>query len=237
MTMTVSSVPTIPTILIVEDDPAMQIGLRDNLELEGYRVLVAGTLRAGREAVRQDRPDILLLDLMLPDGDGLSLCRQLRADGFVQPILMLTARGEELDRLLGFEVGADDYIVKPFSLRELLARVRAHLRRRPSPAAAEGPAEVGEAVADFRRHQLSREGQLLEVSAKEMELLRYLVGHRGQVVSRDELLSEVWGYRAEITTRTVDNFIVRLRKKIEANPAEPVCLVTVHGKGYKLLEQ
>ncbi|CAK0769209.1 Transcriptional regulatory protein WalR [Gammaproteobacteria bacterium] len=232
-----TTVSAVPTVLIVEDDPAMQIGLRDNLELEGYRVLVAGTLRAGREAVRQERPDILLLDLMLPDGDGLSLCRQLRADGFVQPILMLTARGEELDRLLGFEVGADDYIVKPFSLRELLARVRAHLRRRPTATLTEGPAQVGEALADFRRHQLSREGQFLEVSAKEMELLRYLVDHRGQVVSRDELLSQVWGYRAEITTRTVDNFIVRLRKKIEANPAEPAYLVTVHGKGYKLLEQ
>jgi len=225
------------TILVIEDDPAMNAGLKDNLEIEGYRVLTAGTVRQGREAVLTGKPDLILMDLMLPDGDGVSLCRNLRAQGVRQPIIMLTARGAEMDKVLGFEVGADDYLVKPFSLRELLARVHARLRR---DAATPGELEalaVGVATVDFRRHQLMRDGVPLEVSAKELELLRYLVIHRGEVVSREDLLVEVWGHQREIATRTVDNFIVRLRKKIETEPVEPHYLVTVHGSGYKLIEQ
>lgn len=226
-----------PTVLIVDDDAAMRAGIRDNLEVEGYRVIMASNLREGREAATQYKPDLMLLDLRLPDGDGMSLCRQLRAQGMEIPIIMLTARGEEMDKVLGFEVGADDYVVKPFGLRELLARIRAHLRRRAGGISLEGPVRVGVAVADFKKHQLVRDGQALEVSAKEMDLLHYLAVHRGQVVSRDTLLTEVWGHQREIATRTVDNFIVRLRKKIEADPAEPVFLITVHGSGYKLVEQ
>ncbi|MEK7323238.1 MAG: response regulator transcription factor [Pseudomonadota bacterium] len=225
------------TILVIEDDPAMSAGLKDNLEIEGYRVLTAGTARQGREAVLTGKPDLILMDLMLPDGDGVSLCRSLRAQGMRQPIIMLTARGAEMDKVLGFEVGADDYLVKPFGLRELLARIHARLRR---DGVAPGELEtltVGVAAVDFRRHQLVRDGMPLEVSAKELELLRYLVMHRGEVVSREDLLTEVWGHQREIATRTVDNFIVRLRKKIEADPAEPHYLVTVHGSGYKLIEQ
>jgi DNA-binding response OmpR family regulator len=225
------------TILVVEDDPAMSGGLKDNLEVEGYRVVVASTLREGRETALEQNPDLILLDLRLPDDDGISLCRQLRSQGLDPPVIMLTARGEETDKILGFEVGADDYVVKPFSLRELLARVQAHLRRRGATGAVEGPVPVGAAMADFKRHSLIREGETLEVSAKEMELLRFLVAHRGQVVSREQLLAEVWGHRREIVTRTVDNFIVRLRKKIEPEPAEPRFLITVHGSGYKLVEQ
>jgi DNA-binding response OmpR family regulator len=224
------------TILIVDDDPAMRAGLADNLELEGYRVLRAGTLREGRELALAQKPELMLLDLMLPDGDGVSLCRHLRAQGYQQPIIMLTARGEEMDKVLGLEVGADDYVVKPFGLRELLARVRAHLRRHPKAAVPAGPVPVGAALADFQRHLLTREGAALDVSAKEMDLLKYLVAHRGQVVSRDQLLADVWGHQREIATRTVDNFIVRLRKKIEPDPAEPRHLITVHGAGYKLVE-
>jgi DNA-binding response OmpR family regulator len=225
------------TVLVIDDDPAMRAGLTDNLEVEGYRVLTAATLREGKESVLRHKPDLILLDLMLPDGDGVSLCRQLRTQGLEQPIIMLTARGEEMDKVLGFEVGADDYVVKPFGLRELLARVRAQLRRKPVTSLAGGPVTVGVALVDFQRHVLTREGAVLEISAKEMELLRHLVSHRGEVVSREDLLTEVWGHQREIATRTVDNFIVRLRKKIEPDPSEPHYLITVHGSGYKLVEQ
>jgi DNA-binding response OmpR family regulator len=225
------------TILVIEDDPAMTAGLKDNLEIEGYRLLTASTVRQGREAALRGKPDLVLLDVMLPDGDGVSLCRDLRAHGLQQPIIMLTARGEEMDKVLGFEGGADDYIVKPFGLRELLARIHAHLRRHGAAGQLQGPLAVGMAVVDFKRHQLSRDGELLEISAKELELLRYLVAHRGEVVSRDTLLTEVWGHQREVATRTVDNFIVRLRKKLEADPADPRYLITVHGSGYKLVEQ
>jgi len=226
----------VTTILVVDDDTSITIGLQDNLEFEGYRVLTVGTAREARDTVTRETPDLTLLDVMLPDGDGISVCRQLRAQGYARPIIMLTARGEEMDKVLGLEVGADDYVVKPFGLKELLARVRAQLRRGGS-VAAEAPIAVGVAVLDLKRHQLSRDGQILEISAKEFELLRYLVEKRGQVISRDTLLAEIWGHQAEIATRTVDNFIVRLRKKIEPDPADPTYLLTVYGSGYKLLEQ
>jgi DNA-binding response OmpR family regulator len=224
------------TILVIEDDPAMSAGLKDNLEVEGYRVLTAAGAQRGRLLALQGNPDLIVLDVMLPDGDGVSLCRELRARGLRQPVIMLTARGEETDKVSGFEGGADDYVVKPFGLKELLARIHAQLRRHGAPGL-QGPVTVGLAVADFRRHQLARDGALLEASAKEMELLRYLVEHRGEVVSRETLLSEVWGHQREVATRTVDNFIVRLRKKIELDPAAPRYLITVHGSGYKLIEQ
>lgn len=224
------------TILVIEDDPAMSAGLKDNLEVEGYRVLTAAGVHRGRALALQGQPDLIVLDVMLPDGDGMSLCRDLRARGLRQPVIMLTARGQEADKVSGFEGGADDYVVKPFGLRELLARIHAQLRRHGAPGL-QGPVPVGMAVADFRRHQLTRDGELLEVSAKELDLLRYLVVHRGEVVSRETLLAEVWGHQREVATRTVDNFIVRLRKKIEVDPAVPRYLITVHGSGYKLIEQ
>jgi DNA-binding response OmpR family regulator len=224
------------TILIVEDDPTMRQGLQDNLEIEGYRVLGVGTVREARQQMRTKAPDLVILDLTLPDGDGIGLCRALRDDGFVQPVLMLTARGEEVDKVLGLEVGADDYVVKPFGLRELLARVRAHLRR-AGLAQDKGSYMIGIAQVDFTRHLLLRDGEPQEVSARELELLGYLNRYRGQVLTRERLLSEVWGQRADIVTRTVDNFIVRLRRLIEPDPSIPQYLLTVHGKGYKLVEQ
>jgi DNA-binding response OmpR family regulator len=223
-------------ILIVDDDPAMRVGLQDNLEVEGYRVFTAASLREGREIALRERPDLILLDLMLPDGDGTSLCRHLRSEGLHAPVIMLTARGEEMDKVLGFEVGADDYVVKPFSLRELLARIHAHLRRSQSREAAT-PVQVGVAQADFPRHRLTRDGIPQDVTAREMALLRYLVDHRGKVVSRETLLAEVWGHQSEVETRSVDNYIVRLRKKLEPEPAEPRYLITVYGSGYKLVDQ
>jgi DNA-binding response OmpR family regulator len=223
-------------ILIVDDDPAMRVGLQDNLEVEGYQVFSAASLREGREISLRERPDLILLDIMLPDGDGLSLCRHLRSQGLHIPVIMLTARSEEMDKVLGFEVGADDYVVKPFSLRELLARIHAHLRRTHT-AGTEVTVRIGVALADFPRHTLTRDGQALYVTAKEMDLLRYLVNHRGEVVSRETLLAEVWKHQSEVETRTVDNYIVRLRKKLEPEPAEPRYLITVYGSGYKLVDQ
>ena len=223
------------TILIIDDDPAMRAGLRDNLETDGYRVLSAGSCREGREAALGRQPDLILLDVMLPDGDGMALCRELRDAGVHQPIIMLTARGEERDRVLGLDLGTDDYVVKPFSLRELLARIRAHLRRGRSPAGG-GEVNVGVATLNLRSQRLERDGEPQEMSAKEFELLRYLVSNRGKVLSREVLLRDVWGHQADIATRTVDNFIVRLRRKIEHDPAQPRYLLTVHGSGYKLVE-
>lgn len=226
-----------PLVLVVDDDPLMREGLKDNLEVEGYRVEVAASVRDARQSVARARPSLILLDWMLPDGDGVGLCRQLRAQGFDGPIVMLTARGLEEDKVLGLELGANDYVVKPFGLRELLARIRVQLRGRESAAADEQPVAVGLVRADFRQQRLTRDGELLEVTAKEMELLRYLVTHRGQVVSRERLLAEVWGHRAGVPTRTVDNFVVRLRKKIEPDPSVPRYLITVYGAGYKLVGQ
>lgn len=224
------------TLLVIDDDPVMRGALRDNLQEEGYRVVTARTYREGWEAVLAKRPDLILLDLMLPDGDGMLLCRELRDAGIREPIIILTARSEERDRVLGLDLGTDDYVVKPFSLRELLARIRAHLRRaRSDPGSTE--TAVGAASLNLRSEQLVRDGQALEMSAKEFELIRYLAAHRGEVLSRETLLRDVWGHRAEIATRTVDNFIVRLRRKIEPDPGRPCYLLTVHGSGYKLVHQ
>ena len=226
------------TILIVDDDPNMVTGLRDNLEIEGHNVVTASNLHAAQLAIAGQRLDLILLDVMLPDGDGVSFCRQLRQAGSTTPIIMLTAKGQEMDKVVGLEVGADDYVVKPFALRELLARVKAQLRR-TAVHSASLPTDmlIGVAQVDFKRHRLVRDGAELETSAKEFDLLKHLVEHRGQVVSRDTLLQDVWGHQREIATRTVDNFIVRLRKKIEINAGEPRYLLTVHGSGYKLVEQ
>ncbi|MEK8090101.1 response regulator transcription factor [Thermithiobacillus plumbiphilus] len=225
-----------PRILIIEDDPAMRMGLQDNLEVEGYLIESAATSKAGFESALQLGPDLIVLDLMLPDGNGLDLCRRMRAEGIESPIIMLTARGQEIDKVLGLEMGADDYVVKPFGLRELLARIHAQLRRyRPAPASNRN-VRVGACEVDFVRQQMQRDNYPLEASAREFELLRYFVDHAGQVISRDVLLIEIWGHQREIVTRTVDNFILRLRKKIEPDPANPRYLLTIHGSGYKLVE-
>lgn len=224
-------------VLVIEDDPSMRAGLKDNLEIEGYRVISAANLKEGELALAENNVEIILLDVMLPDGDGIKFCRKLRTGGMMQPVIMLTARGEEMDKVSGLESGADDYIVKPFSLRELLARIHAHLRRRQATSLA-APMEqvrIGIATVDFRRHTLTRSGEAVDISAKELDVLHYFLQHKGEVVSRDTLLLEVWGHSEQIVTRTIDNFILRLRKKIEPDPARPEYLLTVHGKGYKLI--
>jgi len=223
-------------ILVVEDDPAILRGLADNLKFESYEVLTAGDGEAGYRLLRETKPDLLILDLMLPRMSGYELCRKARSEGITTPILMLTARGEEADRVLGLDLGADDYVTKPFSVRELLARVRAILRRGAGPPKAmPDDLRFSDVVVDFRRYEARKGETALEMTRKEFGVLRLLAARAGEVVSREELLNEVWGYENYPSTRTVDNHIASLRSKIEEDPAQPRRLLTVHGVGYKLL--
>ena len=226
-------------ILIIEDEPDMVLGLQDNLELEGYEVIVARDGVAGLNLARLSQPDLILLDVMLPKKNGLEVCRELRAQGFAQPILMLTARGQELDKVAGLELGADDYITKPFGLSELLARVRAHLRlaaRLTSEVAKELESYAfGSITLDFKKYQATKNHQALDLSPREFELLKYFIHHRGEAVTRDQLLNAVWGYSTNVFTRTVDNHIAKLRHKIEDDPEHPQYLMTVHRVGYRFL--
>jgi DNA-binding response OmpR family regulator len=224
-------------VLIVEDDKAMSVALCDGFASEGFDVVCA---TSGDEGLRQATtcaPDIIILDVMLPRLNGLDLCRQLRSAGNDVPIIMLTARGQEADKVLGLKLGADDYVTKPFSLLELLARVETILRRRASSATGSCVEcyDFGDVHVDFRRHEATKAGAALDLSAREFLLLAYLVAHRGEVVSRDDLLDAVWGYESIPLTRTVDTHVAKLRKKIEADPAHPRHLITVHRLGYKLL--
>ena len=222
-------------IVIIEDDPAILRGLADNLKFESYEVLTAGDGEAGYALIKEQKPDLIVLDLMLPKLSGYEVCRKLRDEGFKTPIMMLTARGEEGDRVLGLDLGADDYVTKPFSVRELLARVRALLRRAQPTAGAPDELRFDDVVVNFRSYEAHKNASLLEMTPKEFGILRLLAARPGEVVSRDELLNEVWGYDHYPTTRTVDNHIATLRAKLENNPSEPSHLLTVHGVGYKLI--
>lgn len=222
-------------VLIVEDDASILRGLTDNLRLKQYEVITATDGETGCRLAVEKKPDLLILDIMLPKMSGFEICRELRAKGLSVPILMLTARGEETDRVLGLDLGADDYVTKPFSIRELLARVRALLRRGETQRAAPEEIRFDDMVINFERYEASRNGQALEMTRKEFGILRVLAAKAGGVVSRDDLLNDVWGYENFPTTRTVDNHIAMLRAKIEQNPAEPRRLVTVFGVGYKLV--
>jgi two-component system alkaline phosphatase synthesis response regulator PhoP len=220
-------------VLIVEDEEALRLGLSDRLRSEGYEVATAADGDAGFERARSEPFDLLILDVMLPGRSGFDVCRDLRREGVAVPILMLTARGEVIDRVLGLKLGADDYLVKPFETMELLARVEAILRR-AQPDTEGGTFAFGEVRIDFRRMEVVRALEPVELSALEFRLLRFLVEHRGEVLSRERLLDEVWGYDAEVYSRTVDQHVATLRKKLETNPRRPRHLVTVHGAGYKL---
>ena len=223
-------------ILVVEDDPAILRGLVDNLAFESHEVLTATDGEIACALIREKRPDLVILDLMLPRLSGYEVCRRVRGEGITTPIVMLTARGEEADRILGLDLGADDYVTKPFSVHELMARVRAVLRR--SHASSRMPDELrfDDVAVDFRRYEARKAGAPLELTRKEFGVLRLLAARAGEVVTRDELLNEVWGYEAAPTTRTVDNHIASLRAKLEATPSEPRHLQTMHGVGYKWVE-
>ena len=222
-------------ILAIEDDPAILRGLADNLRFESYEVLTATDGQTGYALIREKRPDLIILDLMLPKLSGYEICRKVRAEGIQTPILMLTARGEEADRVLGLDLGADDYVAKPFSIRELLARIRALLRRAQPPKTLPGELRFDDVVVNFVSYEAHKAGRPLEMTRKEFQLLRLLASRTGEVVARDELLNEVWGYENYPTTRTVDNHIAGLRAKIEREPSDPQHLKTVHGVGYKFV--
>ncbi len=224
-----------PKILIVEDEPGMVQGLRDNFEFEGYQVLSAMDGVAGLERALADSPDLVILDVMMPRMSGLDVCKQLKAKRPAIPIIMLTARGQEVDKVVGLELGADDYVTKPFSIRELLARVKAVLRRAGSLPKDKDKYAFGDIEVNLRSCQVSRNGRSLDVSSKEFDLLKYFLCHPGEALTRDRLLEEVWGYDKFPTTRTVDAHIVRLRQKLEPKPEDPRFFLTVHGTGYKFV--
>ncbi len=223
------------TILIVEDEPHIVLGLQDALEFEGFRVVAASRGKEGIALARAENPDAVILDLMLPDTNGYAVCEELRRWNANVPILMLTARSQELDKIRGLDAGADDYVTKPFSVNELIARIRAILRRTVRPVAASDILEIGDAQVHFSAHSVSRGGEEHPLSSYELELLKLLVERAGQPVSRDQILQRVWGLDANPTNRTVDNFIVKLRKKIEPVPDKPQHILTVYGFGYKLV--
>ncbi|MFN7938843.1 MAG: response regulator transcription factor [Bryobacteraceae bacterium] len=220
-------------VLVIEDEPAILRGLADSLRFESYEVLTAADGEEGYRAIRQHHPDLILLDLMLPKLSGYELCQRLRREGTNTPILMLTARSEEADRILGLDLGADDYVTKPFAVRELMARVRALLRRTKGTGGTLDRLEFDDVVVDFLRYEAMRGGQKVEMARKEFQMLRLLASRAGQVVSREELLNQVWGYEVYPTTRTVDTHVGQLRAKLERNAAEPRRLLTVHGVGYR----
>jgi DNA-binding response OmpR family regulator len=221
-------------ILIVEDEPDLRRGLELNIRAEGFGVLTATTGDEGASVALEQRPDLVILDVMLPGMNGFDVCRELRRRGFEAPIVMLTARAEESDRVGGLEQGADDYVTKPFSIRELLARIRVRLRRRGENGE-QAVVRFGDVEVDFDRHEATRAGRRVDLTAKEIDILHLLVRHRGRTVSRDRLLEDVWGYEHFPTTRTVDNHILRLRQKLEPEPAEPRFILTVYGDGYKFV--
>jgi len=223
-------------ILLIEDEPEMQKGLRDNLKFEGYDVDVAGDGEKGLKKILEGKHDLVLLDVMLPEMSGFDVCKAAREEGVRTPIIMLTAKGEEIDKVLGLELGADDYITKPFSLRELLARVKAVLRRKEgSGSLSENKLVIGLLHLDFGTYVASRRGKPIDLTPREFEILKYLWKNKNQVVSRDDLLTKVWGYDESISSRTVDNFILKLRQKVEPSPSKPRHIVTMHGTGYKLI--
>jgi two-component system alkaline phosphatase synthesis response regulator PhoP len=222
-------------ILVIEDEPQMRLGLRDNLELEGYEVETAIDGNEGLAKAATFSPDLVLLDVMLPKKNGFDVCRELRARASSTPIVMLTARSAETDKVLGFELGADDYVTKPFSITELLARVRAVLRRAGTQPAHTDAIRIGDLEVDFKLHQARRGKERVEFTAREFDLLRYLVEHTGRVVTREQILNEVWGYEEFPTTRTIDNFVAKLRQKIETLPHAPEHILTIHGSGYKFV--
>jgi two-component system alkaline phosphatase synthesis response regulator PhoP len=221
-------------VLLIEDEPGLVLTLGDRLRAEGFEVGFASDGPGGFERATRERWDLILLDVMLPGGNGFDLCRDVRQRGVSTPIVILTARGQVLDRVLGLKLGADDYLTKPFEMIELLARIEVQLRRSArSPGHQATEHRFGDVAVDIRRAEVTRNGAPIDVSAREFLLLKYFIEHRGATLTRDELLNEVWGYQSMPSTRTVDVHVAWLRQKIEPNPKRPQFLLTVHGLGYK----
>ncbi len=225
------------TILIIEDEPHIVLGLQDALSFEGYRVFSAATGKEGLQLAKQERPNVVLLDLMLPDLNGYQICEELRRHDAFMPIIMLTAKSQEADKIRGLDAGADDYVTKPFSVGELIARIRAVFRRTSRPAEEASTFAIGGATVNVSAHTLQRDGhkQAERLSFYEVELLRLLYERSGQPVSREEILNKIWGVDANPSNRTIDNFIVKLRRKVEKRPEKPEHILTVYGYGYKLV--
>jgi two-component system alkaline phosphatase synthesis response regulator PhoP len=222
-----------PRVLVIEDDEAMAVALRDGFAYEGYDVRTAADGVEGLRLASDGQHDLVILDVMLPKVNGLDVCRKIRRNGVSVPIIMLTARGQEIDKVLGLKTGADDYVTKPFSFLELMARVEAVLRR---SAAFPGGLEryrFGDVEIDFQRTEASKSGHMLTLSPREFKLMHFLIEHRGEVLPRERLLDAVWGYDEAPLTRTVDMHVAKLRKKIEDRPDHPAWIVTVHRVGYK----
>lgn len=221
-------------LLIVEDEPGLVLTLSDRLGREGHLVETASDGRTGLERAVQEPFDLILLDVMLPGQNGFDVLRDLRQQGVETPVIMLTARGQVVDKVVGLKLGADDYLTKPFEMMELLARVEARLRRHVPKESVDAEAyRFGPIQVDFRKAEVTRDGVALDLSAREYQLLRYFIEHRGATISRDELLNQVWGYNAMPNTRTVDVHVAWLRQKIESNPKHPQYIITAHGLGYK----
>jgi len=225
-------------ILIVEDELSMVKGLKDNLEFEGFETDTAMDGNLGLQKVLQNKYDLIILDVMLPGVSGFDICKGARKEGVNTPIILLTAKGEEIDKVLGLELGADDYITKPFSLRELLARIKAILRR--PPIGKEGSVEpefidIGNIKVNFKNYVALKGKNEIKMSYKEFEILHYMYMNAGKIIQRDDLMSDVWSIDYEVTTRTIDNFILKLRQKIEVDPNNPKIILTVHGVGYKMI--
>ncbi|NNF06634.1 MAG: response regulator transcription factor [Candidatus Eisenbacteria bacterium] len=229
---------TTKKILVIEDEPDMLMGLEHNLSFEGYAVATASTGRAGLDAVKSERPDIVLLDVMLPEMSGFDVLRAIREESRTLPVIMITAKGMESDKVQGFSLGADDYVTKPFSIRELMARISAVLRRSAGVATQLSQYSFGDVEVDFEKRECRRKGREVALSFKEFEVLRLLIENRGQTITRERLLEEVWGLSAadQPTSRTVDTHIANLRRKLEGDRDRNKYVRTVHKVGYKFVD-
>jgi two-component system alkaline phosphatase synthesis response regulator PhoP len=222
-------------VLVIEDDVDLLTGLKDNLEVEGYEVVTAADGEEGLAKAIRSNPSAIILDLMLPGLNGFDICRSLNERGVAVPILMLTARSDDTDKVLGLELGADDYVTKPFNIHELLARIRAMIRRASGGRSAAECLTIGEVKIDLRHQRAQKGHRTISLSSLECDVLRHLTARQGEIVSRDQLLKTVWGYQTSCTTRSVDNLIGRLRQKIELDPHKPLHILTVHGTGYRFV--
>jgi len=223
-------------ILIIEDEEDLVKGLKLNLADEGYEVDWASNGEEGLRKAMEETPDLIILDIMLPKKNGLDVCRELRQKNIFIPIIMLTAKGEEIDKVVGLEIGADDYMTKPFSIRELLARIKAHLRREKREAKTIPDVySFGDIEIDFTHFKVKHKDKRLDLTSLEVEILKYFIAHQGEVITREALLDKIWGYDKYPTTRTIDNHILKLRKKIETDPSHPKYILSIYGEGYRFM--